>query len=254
MLIPYFSFPILDGLGRRHTGPEIMDVATLPFSTTQKVYKNLSMVNSILGVDGPSLLFVKKFIEDHPNQKSLRILDIGCGQGDKLRKIQALLLKKGVEAQLVGVDLNEDVVKSATKSSGPNCDIQFLAKNVYDFDETVKFDIVLCTNVLHHLSDEDILKLIKWSEHRSEAFFFIDLYRSALTFIGWWTLCHTLLSFFGAIIRTDGFLSIKKSFREADFVNYVHKLSFNTGKTIIKKQGLFFLSMTHYSHCTEVNL
>jgi methionine biosynthesis protein MetW len=78
------------------------------------------------------------------NQKKLKILDLGVGDG----KIATKLLKKG--HQVMGIDINPKALKKAKQKGIPvfkadiEQDLTFLKQ---------KFDLVLLTDVLEHLVD-----------------------------------------------------------------------------------------------------
>lgn len=75
------------------------------------------------------------------------VLDVGCGEGITLRKLEEL----GIGKQNVGVDYSEDAIKIG-KLHHPDLDIRI--GNIYDLAfENNSFDAVICTEVLEHLED-----------------------------------------------------------------------------------------------------
>src|SRR5215472_9159520 len=48
----------------------------------------------------------------------VRILDVGCGYGDTLRRVEQWAVKRGVAVELTGIDLNPDCVAIAAEASG----------------------------------------------------------------------------------------------------------------------------------------
>ncbi|MEA5503443.1 methyltransferase domain-containing protein [Halotia wernerae UHCC 0503] len=79
------------------------------------------------------------------NQKKLRILDIGCGNGS----LSNLIAQHGYE--VVGVEESASGVKLA-KQTFPNC--HFIQGSIYNLpyaDIREKFDIVIAAEVIEHL-------------------------------------------------------------------------------------------------------
>jgi cyclopropane fatty-acyl-phospholipid synthase-like methyltransferase len=77
-----------------------------------------------------------------------KILDIGCGFGAKLRLIKA------IELHAIGVDINLRMV-SKNQEDGLAC------MTVEDFNRTSdKYDVLLMSHVIEHLSPKDLLNFI----------------------------------------------------------------------------------------------
>jgi len=81
-----------------------------------------------------------------PNEKKLRILDAGCGNG----YMAAELAKLGHE--VTGMDIAEDGISIAQRHYP---DVQFYVRSIYDNLEeiTQDIDVVVSTEVIEHLYD-----------------------------------------------------------------------------------------------------
>lgn len=93
------------------------------------------------------------------NLKNKKILDIGCGVGT----IDFYLASKG--AEVLGVDISENGIKMANKNAS-NLNLKSNTKfKVMNFPNKVpegKFDIIICSEILEHLTDDDLaVKKIK---------------------------------------------------------------------------------------------
>ena len=79
--------------------------------------------------------------------KPLKILDIGCGEGFTLKKLE----EKKIGKTLTGIDNSLSAIKTGKKIY-PHLDLQ--KGDVYNLEFTDnEFDIVICTEVLEHLKD-----------------------------------------------------------------------------------------------------
>jgi SAM-dependent methyltransferase len=96
------------------------------------------------------------------NGNNLNILDFGCGYGVNTIK----LLKSG--HRLTSVDINPDwgpfIIKNLQRESFDNFKFICLKNDTKHFDFDAKFDVILCTETLEHISDyEQTISLFKKS-------------------------------------------------------------------------------------------
>lgn len=82
-----------------------------------------------------------------------RILDLGCGTGDVLRHMPSV--------DYFGIDSDERLIESAKRNYGDRGIFCCLDLSQQQIPETPEFDIVLATGVLHHLTDDEALKLFQ---------------------------------------------------------------------------------------------
>ncbi len=80
----------------------------------------------------------------------MSILDVGCGTGKLVSKID----KKIEGGNLVGLDISGDMIKHAkSKAFTGNNKVDFIADDFMKHDFNDKFDIIIFSYVLHHMSD-----------------------------------------------------------------------------------------------------
>lgn len=132
--------------------------------TTKEIFTDIYANNSWGGESGtfcsgtgsrsevasPYCLEVKKFISDH---KILSVLDIGCGDFSVGKNIQM----PGVK--YTGIDIVESLIEQNRKLF-ESSSIEFKCLNAID-DQLPTADLVLVRQVLQHLSNEQISKVIK---------------------------------------------------------------------------------------------
>ena len=80
-----------------------------------------------------------------------RILDLGCGTGDILDCISG-------EAEYVGIDNNSRYIDQDKVRFGERKTASFYCTdlNVYAKESKRKFDMILMTGVIHHISDKEV--------------------------------------------------------------------------------------------------
>lgn len=92
-----------------------------------------------------------KFLENSCSLKGKRILDVGCGGGIFS---EALALKG---ATVTGIDVNADLIAVAASHALDNkISIQYESTLIEDFDAPA-FDIVVCMELLEHISNPALL-------------------------------------------------------------------------------------------------
>ncbi len=78
---------------------------------------------------------------------SLRVLDVGCGNGSQL----ALPLAMRHDFQLTGIDPDKQSIEHASELARVHANINFQCCQVEDLSDAQKFDVVILSEVLEHL-------------------------------------------------------------------------------------------------------
>jgi cyclopropane fatty-acyl-phospholipid synthase-like methyltransferase len=98
----------------------------------------------------PRRVFIEKYVLP---KKGEVILDIGCGPGNLLEYLP--------DVKYVGFDMNERYIEDAKKRFGNRG--HFFCE-MFDKNTTIAsadFDMVVAFGILHHLSDDDVVKLFE---------------------------------------------------------------------------------------------
>lgn len=168
--------------------------------------KQLDQIGKFLGGDRATINTFKQLKE---NPKS--ILDVGCGGGFFTKKLAKLY----PEAQIVGIDISKEAIDFAKR----NCsfkNVQFLHQP-FEFSPN-SFDFVTTTLVCHHMSESELINFLKESYTIAKQGVIInDLHRHSLAWLGFSMLCP----FFNRLVRHDGKLSIKRSFKKDEWQDYL---------------------------------
>ena len=189
-----------------------MDDPALDPAEYDRVLKDLSQVNRWTLTARPTLSFLKRATR---GMTSFRLLDVGFGQGDMLRSISRWARVRGLEAELVGVDLNPNSVASARASTPPELGIEYVAGDYADVPGP--FDLVTSSLVAHHMTDEQLLRFLRFMEAEARVGWMVnDLHRHRFAHAGYPLLARML----GVhrIVREDGTLSIARGFRRAEWI------------------------------------
>ena len=194
-------------LAVRSRQEEQMDAPDLDPAVYEKVLHDLARVNRWTFTAHPVLAFLKRAVGD---AKSFRLIDVGFGDGDILRAIARWARRRGIEADLVGVDLNEKSVRAARTATPADLVIDYRAGDY--LDQEGPFDFVVSSQVTHHMTDEQLRNFLRYMEAEARMGWLIcDLHRHGFAYRGFPLLARLL----GVhrIVREDGQLSIARAFR-----------------------------------------
>ncbi len=201
----------MTALDIRSRQEEQMDAADLDPAVYDKVLADLSRVNRWTFTARPTLQFLKRAVG---TSKRFSLLDVGFGQGDMLRDIAHWAQRRGITADLVGVDLNAKSVASARAATPPELTIDYRAGDYAHQGDG--FDYVISSQVTHHMTDDQLRGFIRFMEDKARRGWLIsDLHRHGFSHWGFPILAR--LMGVHRIVREDGTLSIARSFRPAEW-------------------------------------
>ncbi|MGA2889413.1 MAG: FAD-dependent oxidoreductase [Terracidiphilus sp.] len=168
-----------------------------------------------------------------PLVESLRILDVGSGYGDGLRRIEQWAKARGIAVELTGLDLNPDATAIAAEASPAASKIQWVSANVFAYKPPKPVDLVVSSLFTHHLGDDDIVRFLRWMEVHAEIGWFInDLSRAAIPY-------HVFRVFSKLIglhpfVQYDGPVSVARSFVREDWQAMCAAAGLGTRDTLIE--------------------
>lgn len=114
----------------------------MPETTNYKKHKNPNPVQQILINN-----FYRELFKILKPYKSNSILDVGCGEGFTLKKLEEKRIGKNNE----GIDFSEDAIRLGNEIYPQ---LKLAIGDVYDLKfKDNSFDIAVCTEVLEHLED-----------------------------------------------------------------------------------------------------
>ncbi|HTB97887.1 MAG TPA: methyltransferase domain-containing protein [Terracidiphilus sp.] len=162
----------------------------------------------------------------------IRILDVGCGGGDSLRRVARWAADRRIEIQLVGLDLNADAVSIAEEFSNPSQNIEWVCCDVFDYQPPKPFHIVMSSLFTHHLRDQAIVRFLGWMEsHASLGWLINDLSRAPVPY-------HLLKAFsrvagLHRFVQHDGPVSIARAFVREDWQHLCGAAGLSAGDVTI---------------------
>ena len=198
-------------LAERERRDEQMDDPALDPAVYDRVLADLSRVNRWTFAARPTLNFLKRGTR---NLRGFRLLDVGFGHGDMLRRIAVWARRNGLEAHLVGIDLNPKSEAAAREATPDDLAIDYRTSDYAALSD--RFDFIVSSLVAHHMTDVQLRDFLRFMEAKAAKGWMInDLHRHIFAWLGFPLLARAI----GAhrIVREDGQLSIARAFRPEDW-------------------------------------
>jgi 2-polyprenyl-3-methyl-5-hydroxy-6-metoxy-1,4-benzoquinol methylase len=205
---------------------EIMDDFSIDGPLLNDALDKLATINKLLGGNDVTLNGLKILLKNHPKDKTITIIDLGCGGGDILRAIANYGKKEGYNFQLIGVDANKNATDYATTLSADFDNIKFVYADVFSEEfEVMEYDIVITTLFLHHFKENQLLELMKHLLKKAKSGMVVnDLHRHRLAYYLFKLITIPVKN---KMIIEDGLTSVLRGFKRKELVNLSKELKSN---------------------------
>lgn len=199
-------------LDQRATAEELMDADDLPADVYAAVVADLSRVNVVTMAARPTLAFLAH--RTTPGER-YRLLDVGYGDGDMLRRIARWGERRGIGFDLVGIDLNPRSEAAARAHTPAGLAIDWRTGDYADLAGQ-SWDFVISSLVAHHMTQQQLIAFLRFMGREARVGWLVnDLHRHGFAYYGWPLLAA--LFRWHQIVRHDGRLSIARSYRPREW-------------------------------------
>lgn len=200
---------------------ELLDAPNIPKELLFKNLRELDVVNRLLGGHAITLSGIKKLVINR--NKIYRIVDIGCGGGDAMKKIAAWAKANKFVVELIGVDMNADAIRFMEAECKEFPEITGVASDYRDYlKSNTTIDIVHCSLFCHHLKDDELIELFQYMNQYAKVGFIInDLQRHWFAYYSIKFLTRLLNG--STLVKNDAPLSVLRGFRKEELNNIVQK-------------------------------
>jgi len=203
-------------LDTRAEAEELMDADDLPAETYAAVVADLARVNVVTMAARPTLAFLTRATR---GRTALRLLDVGYGDGDMLRRIARWAARRGITADLTGIDLNprsEAAARAHTPAVLPGRTRITWRTGDYADLAGGEWDAIVSSLVAHHMTRAQLVAFLRFMEAEATRGWLVnDLHRHRFAHAGFPLLAR--LARWHPIVRHDGRLSIARSYRPAEW-------------------------------------
>jgi SAM-dependent methyltransferase len=197
-------------LTRRSNEAEWLDGADIDPVELESVLGDLASFNQAFLGHYPLIHWLGPAISAAPKGSPLTVVDVGCGYGDLLRAIRRWSRRRGVELNLLGIDLNPETIRIARKATAAADQIEFRLMNAFQLGSAMSVDFIVSSLVAHHLSDAEIAEFLRLMERvarRGWAIYDLQRSRFLYHFIG---LTARLARLHPMVVQ-DGQISVTRS-------------------------------------------
>ena len=201
-------------LACRAGGPEILDGDDVGPDTYDAVMNDLASVSRVMLAHAPTIGFLERATRGLARGSGISVLDVGFGEGDLLRRIGRWARRRGLRAELAGIDLNPRSADAARARTPATMPIDYRTGDVFGCDRQA--DFIVSSLFAHHLDDAGVVRYLGWMQRHARSGWFInDLHRHELAYHGFGVAAR--LARWHPIVRQDGMLSVARGFRPADW-------------------------------------
>jgi SAM-dependent methyltransferase len=160
--------------------------------------------------DRPLFRWLDTFVSQSIPQP-LRILDVGCGNGDALRRIARWAHAHNLSVELIGLDINPDAIAIAAEATPPAMRIQWVTAGIFAHTPSEPLHLVVSSLFAHHLHDSEIVRFLEWKErHATLGWFISDLSRAAIPY--YFLRAFTRLARLHPYVQHDAPASVARAF------------------------------------------
>ncbi len=207
------------------------------FEEFRACLRDLAAVNRVTFAYRPTRIWLDRLIarlgRERLQQRPLHIVDVGSGQGDMLRYLARWASRRSIRVRLTGIDLNPYAARAASLIPSPGVLIDWRTGDAFSFAPGEGIDVVISSLFTHHLPEREIVRFLRWMEQNALYGWFInDAYRAEASYrvfrlLAWAARWHPF-------VRHDGPVSIRRSFRQADWVRYLELAEIDLGAVSIE--------------------
>jgi SAM-dependent methyltransferase len=194
--------------------------------------QDLEQVNRLTFAYRPTLQWLHSLTRKEPSP--VHIVDVGCGGGDMLRRVERWAERRGIAVHLTGIDLNPYAARAAAERTTSRSKITWITGDAFSYRPSVPIDVVISSLFTHHLADDQIVAFVAWMEAVTQRGWFInDLHREPAPYYGFQLLANVMR--WHRFVRHDGPVSIRRAFQPEDWMNYLAAAGLASHATAILK-------------------
>jgi len=213
-------------LDRRSDSKEYIDDPQLNAQVLRQTYQEMKNINTCTLGYWPTMSAVGYFLARYGRGRVTRILDIGCGDGEVLRRIDAYGRSRNFSLELTGIDLSQEVIAAAVARTNPK--INFIHGDILVHGDNKTYDLIINSLTMHHLTNQEIVTLMQWmTRHARIGWSISDLNRRAIAY--YFIKYFVQLKKFNHVICHDAPLSVARSFRRRDWADLLAQAEIDLG-------------------------
>jgi SAM-dependent methyltransferase len=201
---------------RRRYGHEYLDDPAVGARLAHRSMGDVARSNALFGGAHAVLAELDDLVRQTDGGLALSVLDVGTGLGDIPARVRTLARERGAAVCTVGLDTSEVLALAAHDATLPM--VRADARRLPIADRS--FDVVLCSQVLHHFRRDDGIALLRELDRVARRRVIVsDIRRSWLAVAGIWLVSWPLR--FHPVSRHDGVVSVLRGFTAGELSELV---------------------------------
>ena len=209
-------------LAKRSEQLELIDTESPGYDEWCIILNELELINKLTFAYSPTIKAIDRTLKarHEGQQRPVKVLDVGFGYGDVLRRLARRAVKKKYSFDLTGFEINPWAVKVAREVTPAEMKIRYLTSNIFEENLKESYDIIINSLFTHHLKSEEIIKLVQWMCcHAKYGWVINDLHRHRIPY--YFIKYFTRFLRFNRCIINDAPLSVARSFVRSDWESII---------------------------------
>ena len=194
---------------QRSTVIEILDGSEVTEEERVRTYRQLHQTHQWLGNASAILRLLRR--DPRPIH---RVLDIGCAHGALLQQI-----RRQIGAEVIGFDI---------RPAPSNVPVPIVTGNAVT-DPLPRADVALAVCMAHHLSEDELIRMIRNVSHSCRRFILLDLVRHRIPLALFRAFVRPLLN---TINAQDGVTSLQRAYTPQELRSLAEKAVEGSGGTL----------------------
>jgi len=202
----------------RSTKKELLDEDNIPKEDLFQNLKELNTINTLLGGYNITFSALKKILKP---ETTYSLVDIGCGGGDTLKHINKWAKQNKQSINLFGVDIKPICIEYASKNTAHE-NITYICDDYRNvFNHIKQVDIIHACLFCHHLTESELIELVKFAEKNKTTLIINDLERNILAY----NAIKILTKLFSKsyLVKNDAPLSVARGFKKKEWLDILAK-------------------------------
>ncbi len=200
----------------RELRPEWMDDPQIAPQLHHQALEGLRRINYFSQTAKTLAAPIARWAHRHPLDRPLRLLDLACGGGDVSIQLCKQLNRRGIACQVEGWDKSGTAVEAASELARQQHTIaRFEQREVLNEEIDGRWDVVFCSLFLHHLTQEESIRLLQRMWRASSQWMLVDdLLRSTFGLFLAHLGCRILTR--SPVVHADGPQSVRAAFKREE--------------------------------------
>ena len=194
-------------LARRELVGELMDDPALPTQAHHAALRGLQKINQLSRTAGVLWPRIERILSSVPNT-SASLLDVACGGGDLAIALARRARRRGLALEVQGCDVSDSALQYASQAAARTGEsVKFFRSDVTAESLPRHYTFITCTLFLHHLTDANIVALLRMLAGCCDHLLVSDLIRGRTGYALAWM--GTKLLSRSPIVHEDGLRSVR---------------------------------------------